>query len=140
MCERSSPVLTAAQTASRLGVTVKALRVFERHGLVKPGRTAAGWRVYGPIELARLHQVLVLRRLGLPLAGIARLLRGLSHELDHTLALQEEVLAGQLSSARRALNHVRSARQRIARGELLSVGELIDLMQETTMTERQPTP
>jgi len=54
--DRSSAVSrTAAATARRLGLTVRALRVYERHGLVQPGRTAAGWRVYGPAEIARLH-------------------------------------------------------------------------------------
>ncbi len=57
--------LGPAETARFLGVTVKALRLYERHGLVRPVRTASEWRTYGPAELARLHQVLALKRLGL---------------------------------------------------------------------------
>lgn len=69
---------TASDTARRLGLTVRALRVYERHGLLRPGRTLAGWRVYGPEEMARLHQVLALKRLGLKLGQIADLLQGRS--------------------------------------------------------------
>ena len=65
-----------AEAARRLGVSVKALRVYEQHGLVKPLRSQADWRAYGPEEMARLHQVLALKRLGLPLARIAELLAG----------------------------------------------------------------
>ena len=65
-----------AEMAQRLGVSPKALRVYERSGLVRPHRTDAGWRVYGPDQQARLHQVLVLKRLGLTLARIGELLSG----------------------------------------------------------------
>ena len=64
----SARFFSPAETAKRLGVSVKALRVYEAHGLVAPARTQAGWRVYGPVEMARLHQVLALKRLGLPLS------------------------------------------------------------------------
>jgi len=37
----------------RLGVSAKALRLYEQRGLIAPLRTAAGWRVYGPDEMAR---------------------------------------------------------------------------------------
>ena len=84
--------LTAARAAESLGLTVKALRVLESHGLIEPGRTPAGWRAYGPDELARLHQVLALRRLGLGLRRIGELLRERDPDLKTTLALQEEAL------------------------------------------------
>ncbi|MCZ0736247.1 MerR family transcriptional regulator [Phreatobacter sp. AB_2022a] len=56
-----------AEAARRLGVSAKALRIYERHGLVAPGRTAAGWRSYGPDDMARLAEIAALRALGLSL-------------------------------------------------------------------------
>jgi len=53
--------LGPGEMARRLGVTPKALRVYEREGLVAAGRTEAGWRVYGPAQAARLHQIIVVR-------------------------------------------------------------------------------
>lgn len=73
MCEH---FLSPSETARRLGVGVRALRLYERRGLVCPGRTHAGWRVYGPNEIERLHQVLTLKSLGLSLARITQLLGG----------------------------------------------------------------
>lgn len=42
-----------SEAAKRLGVCVKALRLYEQRGLIAPIRTAAGWRVYGPEEMGR---------------------------------------------------------------------------------------
>jgi DNA-binding transcriptional MerR regulator len=66
--------LSPSETARRFGVSVKALRLYEQRGLLTPLRTEAGWRTYGPDQIARLHQILALKRLGLPLARIAALL------------------------------------------------------------------
>jgi len=125
--------LSPSETARRLGVGVRALRLYERKGLVRPARTAAGWRVYGPGEIARLHQVLTLKSLGLPLARITQLLDGREADLPALLALQEEVLAARIGDLQRARWAVQAARGKIARGLPLSLDDLIDLARETTM-------
>jgi len=131
---------TAAETARRLGVTVRALRVYERHGLVRPGRTAAGWRVYGPEEHQRLHEVLALKRLGLTLSQIAALLKGRAVDLDRVLAMQEEELALRKRHVDRALTLVRRARARLAKGDALPTDDLIELTKETVMSDFKPGP
>jgi DNA-binding transcriptional MerR regulator len=133
----SEPVqfLSPTETSRRLGVSVRALRLYERHGLVRPGRTAAGWRVYGPDQIARLHQVLALKGLGLPLARIAELLSGRTASLGAILAFQEEALGRRRDEMERALQAIRSARARLARNQTLSLDELTNLTRETQMTE-----
>ena len=137
---RPSEFRTAADTARRLGLTVRALRVYERHGLVRPGRTAAGWRVYGPDEVARLHQVTALKRLGLTLAQIAALLRGRGVDLERLLAAQEENRSSRKQRIDRALHLVRRARARLARGEILPADDLVELTKETVMSDQPPGP
>lgn len=131
--------LSPSETAERLGVTVKALRLYEQHKLVAPRRTAAGWRVYGPVELAALHQVIALKRLGLPLARIAALMSGRAAGLDLVLALQEQVLAREAQKTALALTLVRAARGKLARGEALTIDDLATLTLETTMTAKPNT-
>jgi len=126
-----------AETAARLGVTVRALRVYERHGLVKPLRTAAGWRAYGPDQLSRLHQTLALKGLGLPLARIGELLAGRLADLDAVFALQEQALVARRTEVERALDLLAKARRRLAQGAALSLDDLTQLTRETTMTDRQ---
>lgn len=131
---------TAAATARRMGLTVRALRVYERHGLLQPGRTQAGWRVYGPEEVARLHQVAALKRLGLTLAQISALLQGRGIDLEQLLAAQEDQLAERKRRLDRALVLVRKARERLARGETLPADDLVELTKETVMSDYRPSP
>ncbi len=126
--------LTPAQTAAALKISVKALRLYEAHGLVRPRRTAAGWRVYGGEEIARLHQILVLKGLGLPLKRIAELLAGRLADLDAILSLQQAVLRDRDRQTRAALAVLASARSRLRDGPL-TADDLITLAQETRMTQ-----
>ncbi len=140
MAPASDVGYTAAEAARRLGVSVRALRVYERHGLVRPTRTAAGWRVYGPKDLSRLHQVLALKGVGLKLAQIARLVRGNTVPLDQLLALQEEELVHHKRQADRALALVRKARKHIAEGKTLPLDDFVALINETRMTNFELSP
>jgi DNA-binding transcriptional MerR regulator len=132
--------LSPSETARRLGVSVKALRVYEAQGLVEPHRTESGWRVYGPDQVARLHQVLALKRLGLPLKAIGELLAGRFKALDAVLEVQEQALRRKKTEAERGLRLLASARRRLARREALSMDDLTQLTRETTMTDLKMDP
>ncbi|MCI9156267.1 MAG: MerR family transcriptional regulator [Lawsonibacter sp.] len=60
------------QALSRLsGVTTRALRWYDKIGLLKPsGRTEGGYRLYGPAEVDRLQDILYYRALGVELAQV----------------------------------------------------------------------
>jgi DNA-binding transcriptional MerR regulator len=65
-----SELLSAADCASRTGLTVRALRVYEEFGLVAPRRSAGGWRQYGPHDLVKLNTIALLKTAGLSLSQI----------------------------------------------------------------------
>src|SRR5580692_2350601 len=132
--------LSPAETAKRFGISIKALRLYEQHGLLKPlraanGSTGAAWRVYGSNQIARLHQILALKRLGLSLGQIGELLAG-ADALDPILAVQERVLEKDRERITRALTLIRKARTQLASGDLLSIDDLTTLTQETAMTKQ----
>lgn len=56
--------------AAELGVSVDALRYYERAGLVSPARNAAGHRRFTTSDVARLNVVLALRRAGVAIEDI----------------------------------------------------------------------
>jgi hypothetical protein len=60
----SAQFLNPSEAAKRLGVSAKALRLYEQRGLIAPIRTDAGWRAYGPKEMARAAEIAALRVLG----------------------------------------------------------------------------
>ena len=125
-----------AEMGERLGVSPKALRVYERAGLVRPARTAAGWRAYGPDQQARLHQVLALKRLGLSLARIGELLAGRLASLDAVLALQQQVLETRRAETDRGLALLAAARAKLARDGALSPDDLTHLTRETAVSDK----
>jgi DNA-binding transcriptional MerR regulator len=123
---------TAARTAHSIGVTVKSLRVWENLGLLAPGRSGAGWRLYGPDEFARIHQILALKSLGFGLAEIAGLLKDKNADLDAILNLQAQALEQRRWEAETGLVAIEALRGRLRAGERLSVEDFADLIRDTT--------
>ena len=124
--------LTAAECAARMGLTVRALRVYERHGLIAPRRTAKNWRLYGIKEIERLNEIIILKGFGLPLAHIARLLAGKETNLDSLLATRAEALARQRSRIDQSLMTIASARRELT-GDAATVSALTKFAKEMTM-------
>ena len=135
MTRANERFLSSAEAAKAIGASTRALRLYEERGLVRPVRTEAGWRAYGPDALARLHQILALKRLGLSLSRIGELLKGRLSRLEAVLALQEEALILRQTETERALRLVRQARSRLSAGLTLSVDDLTTLTRETTMSD-----
>ncbi len=125
---------TAKQTGDLMGLSVKALRLYEARGLVSPGRTSAGWRVYGPEDFAQLHKVQTLKSIGFSLAEISDLLDG-GIELGSVLDTQASALAHQQERLSRARHVVAKAQAQLKDGQTLSTDDLINLTQETDMSE-----
>ena len=64
-------ITTAAQLA---GMTVQALRLYERKGLLEPDRTQGGTRRYSDADILRLRRISELIAEGINLTGIGRVL------------------------------------------------------------------
>ena len=64
-------ITVAAQLA---GMSVQALRLYERKGLLEPARTAGGTRRYSDADIVRLRRIAHLIDDGINLTGIARVL------------------------------------------------------------------
>lgn len=128
-------LLTAAECADRIGLTVRGLRLYESRGLISPRRTAKSWRLYGAAEISRLHEILALKRMGLSLVQIAKLLEGRAIDLDRTLAVQQSSLLQLRDRADQGLALVNAARSRLSDGGSLSISDLIALAKETNMIE-----
>lgn len=124
----SAIALSASEAASRLGVSVKALRLYERRGLLSPTRTAAGYRVYGPAEMSRAGEIVALRALGLSLAQISRVLEGDPESVQFALAAHEARLDADIQSRVEARNKVRALRAELMRGRAPALGELASLL------------
>ncbi|HTX30497.1 MAG TPA: MerR family transcriptional regulator [Solirubrobacteraceae bacterium] len=64
--------LTIHEAAQTTGWSARMLRYVERTGLITPGRSAAGYRLYGAAELQRLRTLKeLLSRFGIALSDVA---------------------------------------------------------------------
>jgi DNA-binding transcriptional MerR regulator len=124
----SAQFLNPAEAARRLGVSVKALRLYEQRGLIAPARTAAGWRAYGPDEMARVAEIAALRELGLSLNQVARVLEGNSESLEPVLAAHQAALESRVHQLVDAVDKVRRLRADITGGRALAACELAHLL------------
>ncbi|HEX8069523.1 MAG TPA: MerR family transcriptional regulator [Pyrinomonadaceae bacterium] len=108
----------AHEFAARAGVTVRTLHHYDRLGLLRPTRrTAAGYRLYGARDLARLQQIVTLKFIGLSLNQIKALLGGRELDLTTTLRLQREVLTEQRRRLEQALAAIERAERLAAAGD-----------------------
>ena len=132
--DSSSPFLNASEAASRLGVSVKALRLYEQRGLIAPIRSAAGWRAYGPDEMSRAREIAALRALGFSLAQVARVLKGDARGLEPALAAHQAVLEDRLHQLVATIETVGSLRDNLARGAAPTVADLVHLAPRDSKT------
>ena len=124
----SAPFLNPSTAAQRLGVSAKALRLYEQHGLIAPGRTAAGYRAYGPDEMTRAAEIVALRALGLSLAQVARALGDDPQGLEPALSAHQSTLERRIRELAGAIEKVRDVRAGLAQGKLPAAGELARLL------------
>jgi DNA-binding transcriptional MerR regulator len=117
--------LSAAACASRTGLTVRALRVYEREGLLNPGRSANGWRRYGSSDLVRLNTIVILKGFGLTLSAV---MRDHSPPVLRMLELQANAWKEKIAGAQRALACVEAARHRLQCRHDLSIDDLCGLI------------
>ncbi len=122
---------TPAQASAALGVSAKALRLYEQHGLLVPDRTRKGWRTYDAGAMARAAEIVALRGLGLSLAQVARVLDGNPHDLDLGLAAHEARLSEQGQRTAAAIERVRSLRADLAQGRAPAPKTLAQAVTET---------
>jgi MerR family transcriptional regulator, heat shock protein HspR len=74
MPEHHQAVYVISVAAELAGVHPQTLRIYERKGLVEPGRTRGGSRRYSEADIALLRRIQDLTNDGLNLAGVKRVL------------------------------------------------------------------
>jgi MerR family transcriptional regulator/heat shock protein HspR len=91
--------------AELVGMHPQTLRLYEAKGLVRPGRTPGGTRLYSDADVERLRLIQRLTtELGLNLAGVEHVIR-LQDELNRTRARMERLereLRAEIASVHRS--------------------------------------
>lgn len=112
--------LTIGEFGRRAGLSVKALRIYDRSGLLPPAEVdpASGYRRYAVAQLDRARRISLLRRLDMPLAVVAEMLAGTDAEaavrLDRWWAAQEQATAAKRGSVGWLHVHLSAVAQPVA--------------------------
>jgi len=119
---------SASEAAKCLGVSVKALRLYELKGLVVPGRSSAGYRIYSPDDMIRAAEVATLRSLGLSLAQVVQVLNGNTKNLEVALITHEDLLKEEIHQLMNRIDGVQRLRTDITKGVIPDCGELTNVL------------
>ena len=102
--------VTIGEAAARTGLTAKAIRLYERRGLLgAPERDQAGYRTYGANHLAVLSFIRQAKRLGLRLDEIGRVLE-LQRSDEQPCSTVLELLNDRIADIDRTIADLRALR------------------------------
>ncbi|MEM1133166.1 MAG: MerR family transcriptional regulator [Pseudomonadota bacterium] len=125
----ASKTMGIRELVKRTGLTSRALRFYEARRLLTPLRSYNGQRFYGPAELERVHQIVVLKSAGLSLSQMKDLFDGEMVDLDGLLHAQLEMLDEEAQQIDRARSVIHFALSRIARSEPLDAATFCSLIE-----------
>jgi DNA-binding transcriptional MerR regulator len=92
MPRASSRTYRTHEFATLAGVTVRALRHYDRIGLLTPPRTRAGYRLYSDRDLDALERIVALKAIGIPLSTIAGLRTGGAMKMANAIRAHRKTL------------------------------------------------
>lgn len=134
-------LLKVGELAKRSGLTVRTLHHYDSIGLVKPSaRSDAGYRLYNRDDIARLHQVQALQRLGLSLAEIGAALASPHSQLPQIIAQQLQMLDRQLEQATRLRKRLEHLQTQLLRGDEPELADWLKTLELMSMYDKYFTP
>jgi len=126
--------LDIAEVSRRTGLSSRALRFYEARGMLAPLRSSSGRRYYGRGELGRLHQILALKRAGLTLAQVQRLLAKGPLDLAQLIEAQLTELSEQAAAIEKSRALLATVKSRVERSEPIDVATFCSLIEQGEKT------
>jgi DNA-binding transcriptional MerR regulator len=128
-----------AAFAALAGVTPRALRHYDRLGLLRPTRSSTGYRRYRERDLETLEEIVALKFIGLPLKQIAAIRRRPERPFAQVLRAQREALEVRRRVLTRAVEAIAAAEVRLGSTEGRSadaIRRIIEVMHVEQNQER----
>jgi DNA-binding transcriptional MerR regulator len=133
--------MTVGALAKRVGVSIRTLRYYDEIGLLAPARhTAAGYRLYGAGDVARLQQIRSLRQLGFSLDEIQAFLRDPAFSPLQTIELHLERVRAQTRALRQLEDRLDALAAHFRTTDEPTTEEFLLVLESMTMVEKYYTP
>lgn len=134
-----SATRTVKEMAALAGVSARTLRYYEDIGLLRPERTAAGYRVYRERDARQLAQVLAMKACGLPLGTIKCICAEPETDILGTLKSHRIVLQRQQNAAAEALERTDAAIHAIERMKDMTTEDSFEAMKREGLQQFEKT-
>jgi DNA-binding transcriptional MerR regulator len=131
-----------AAFAALAGVTPRALRYYDRLGLLKPKRSHSGYRMYSERDLEALEEIVALKFIGVPLKEIAAIRKRVKGPFAQVLHAQRETLEAKRRTLTRAISAVAAAEAALRSGTAIDAQlfrRIIEVMHMDTQHEESVT-
>ena len=136
-----SELLKVGDLSRRTGLSVRTLHYYDEIGLLSPSQhTDGGHRLYGAREVRRLQQITSLRQVGFSLEEIGDFLDDPQISFERTIESHIERLDERISQQHRLRDRLERIAGRLRSNGGVSLDELMDTIELTTMQERYFTP
>ncbi|MFE8596168.1 MerR family transcriptional regulator [Archangium violaceum] len=133
--------LKVGELARRTGLSIRTLHHYDELGLLSPSlRTASGYRLYTPEDVARLQRILSLRQLGFALEEIKRCIDEPDYSPVRVLELHLAKAREQLAVQQELCRRLESLATQLRSAETPSVEQLVQTIEVMTMFEKYYTP
>lgn len=130
-------LLKVGELARRCGLTVRALHHYHRIGLLTPSaRSESGYRLYTRADIARLHQIQALQRLGLSLAQVHAVLQNPATQLPEVISRQLQMLTRQITDATRLRERLTHLQHQLLHGEEPDLGDWLNTLELMSMNDK----
>jgi DNA-binding transcriptional MerR regulator len=127
-----------AAFAALAGITPRALRYYDRLGLLKPKRSRSGYRLYSERDLETLEEIVALKFIGVPLKEIPAIRRRAKGPFAQVLHAQRETLETRRRNLTRAISAIAAAETALRSGTTLDtqlIRQIIEVMHMDTQHE-----
>jgi DNA-binding transcriptional MerR regulator len=116
MARAAERTYRTAAFAALAGVTTRALRHYDRLGLLKPRRSSSGYRLYVERDLETLEEIVALKFIGVPLKAIPGARRRSTGLFAYVLRAQRAALEGKRQVLSKAIEAIGRAEASLSSG------------------------
>lgn len=130
-------LLQIGDLVKRTGLTIRTLHHYDNIGLLQPtARTEAGYRLYSRKDIARLHQILALRTLGMPLTKIGTALNNSNLTLGPLIDQQIEAIDKLIAKQTQLRYRLNNLKTQLMDGEDLDLDNWLKTLELMSMYEQ----
>jgi len=123
--------------SKKTGVSVRSLRHYDNIGLLSPsGVSDAGYRLYSEYDIFMLQQVIMLKKMQIPLQKIKSILQDDALELRGILAMQKEYLQMQMNLYQKLFIDIDQMLKMLNNTNAISLELIYKTMEKTNMLNK----